>query len=129
LRQSSSAGARIHVSCGLCRLMKCVTVKTKISIEYQSWHVYKFFIKSSRDRNVPIRSIKVSRVEADIKLRTRKWIAVRNCEDESRILNDPHRITRERKVLVRSIKVSRVEADIKRLRTGKWTAGNALGIA
>ncbi|XP_003366876.1 hypothetical protein Tsp_12608, partial [Trichinella spiralis] len=75
LRQTSSAGARIHVSCGLCRLMKCVTVKTKISIEYQSWHVYKFFIKSSRDRNVPIRSIKVSRVEADIKLRTRKWIA------------------------------------------------------
>ncbi|XP_003380641.1 hypothetical protein Tsp_06797 [Trichinella spiralis] len=49
-------------------------------------------------------------------------VLVRNCEDDSRILNDPHRITRERKVLVRSIKVSRVEADIKRLRTGKWTA-------
>ncbi|KRX12294.1 hypothetical protein T07_3009, partial [Trichinella nelsoni] len=32
-------------------------------------------------------------------------VFVRNCEDESRILNDLHRITRERKVLVRSNKV------------------------
>ncbi|XP_003367573.1 hypothetical protein Tsp_15683, partial [Trichinella spiralis] len=29
-----------------------------------SWHVYKFFIKSSRERKVLLRSIKVSRVEA-----------------------------------------------------------------
>ncbi|KRY37803.1 hypothetical protein T01_5382 [Trichinella spiralis] len=35
---------------------------------------------------------------------------VRNCEDESRILNDLHRIwsSRERRVLVRSIKVDKV---------------------
>ncbi|XP_003380857.1 hypothetical protein Tsp_07003 [Trichinella spiralis] len=47
--------------------------------------------------------------------------ALRNCEDESRILNDLHRIwsSRERRVLVRSIKVSRVEAVNN---TGKWTA-------
>ncbi|KRY33323.1 hypothetical protein T01_1170 [Trichinella spiralis] len=49
---------------------------------------------------------------------------VRNCEDESRILNDLHRISRERKVLLRSIKVSRVEAV-----NGAGTEGNALGIA
>ncbi|KRX19503.1 hypothetical protein T07_13457, partial [Trichinella nelsoni] len=37
---------------------------------------------------------------------------VRNCEDESRILNDLHRITRERKVLVRSIKNNKDIEDI-----------------
>ncbi|XP_003379008.1 hypothetical protein Tsp_02680 [Trichinella spiralis] len=33
-------------------------------VTQESWHVYKFFIKSSRERKVLLRSIKVSRVEA-----------------------------------------------------------------
>ncbi|KAL1243037.1 chloroplastic,Mechanosensitive ion channel protein 3 [Trichinella spiralis] len=35
LRQSSSAGARIHVSCGLCRLMKPVLMPTSVHLAFQ----------------------------------------------------------------------------------------------
>ncbi|XP_003366819.1 hypothetical protein Tsp_14372, partial [Trichinella spiralis] len=56
LRQSSSAGARIDLSSVR---FQCDMTKIK------SWHIYIEFIKSSRERKVLIRSIKVSRVEAD----------------------------------------------------------------
>ncbi|KRX64043.1 hypothetical protein T09_14088 [Trichinella sp. T9] len=35
LRQSSSAGARIDLSCGLCRLMKPVLMPTNVHLAFQ----------------------------------------------------------------------------------------------
>ncbi|XP_003367550.1 conserved hypothetical protein [Trichinella spiralis] len=91
LRHLSSAGARIDLSsmrfqcdmtkisnsCGLCGLMKPVLRPTSAHLAF-----------SSRP-SVPL-LITNSKKEFDI-MTAMKY--VRNCEDESRILNDLHRIT------------------------------------
>ncbi|KRX12768.1 hypothetical protein T07_5199 [Trichinella nelsoni] len=97
LRQSSSAGARIDLSCGLCRF------KARTDANQCSPGVSMAF--SSRS-SVPLLITNIAADGTQIAFPTVLMFflvtQVRNCED-GRILNDLHRITRERKVLVNGL--------------------------
>ncbi|KRX13087.1 hypothetical protein T07_4827 [Trichinella nelsoni] len=109
LRQSSSAGARIDLSCGLCHLIKPVLMPTSVHLAFQ-WRFLAdpvclylsqiiavhpsilFLIFCTSSENWFSRSRWHSQIAFPTVLMFFLVTQVRNCED-SRILNDLHRIT------------------------------------
>ncbi|XP_003381147.1 hypothetical protein Tsp_07718 [Trichinella spiralis] len=110
LRQSSSAGARIDLSsvrfpcdmtkisnCGLRHPMNLVPFATRVHMDVKalpSRPSVPLLITNSQRRNSIFRSRWHSQIAFNTVLMIIVFnVLVRNCEDESRILNDLHRIT------------------------------------
>ncbi|XP_003380997.1 hypothetical protein Tsp_10972 [Trichinella spiralis] len=93
LRQSSSAGASIDISCGLRHPMNLVPFATRVHMDVKalpSRPSVPLLITNSQRRNSIFRSRWQSAFPTVLFFLVTQ---VRNCEDESRILHDLHRIT------------------------------------